>query len=67
MKAALIPGLVAGVLVGWRWKLAHRAWLDWRRTVASVPILRRLYRRHALLSLLWGAAVIVAVVAVLHL
>lgn len=67
MKAALIPGIMIGVLAGWRWKHAHRAWRDWKSAAAAVPVLRRLFRRHALLSLLWGVAVIVAVVAVLHL
>lgn len=60
MGAVLLIGALAGVLAGWRWKLMHRAWADWRRAVASIPGLRRAFYRHGGWSALWVAAALAA-------
>ncbi len=53
MGAILLVGAFLGVLAGWRWKLMHRAWADWRRAVAGIPGLRRTFCRHSGWSALW--------------
>ncbi|HEX4611188.1 MAG TPA: hypothetical protein VH092_23555 [Urbifossiella sp.] len=47
MGAVLLIGAVLGVLAGWRFKVTHYAWFEWRKTVAAVPILRKLFYRSA--------------------
>ena len=56
----LLFGAFLGVLAGWRWKLMHRAWRDWRRAVAGIPGLRGAFCRHFGWSALWVIAALLA-------
>lgn len=61
MQAVVVVGLALGVLAGWRFKLMHRAWVEWRKTAASIPGLRKVFWGHGWLTLLWLVALIVVV------
>jgi hypothetical protein len=54
VAAVLSVGLILGAFAGWAWHRAHRTWKDWRRAVAGVGALRRLFWRHGFQGALWG-------------
>lgn len=56
----LLAGAIAGVFAGWRWKHTHRAFRDWRDSIARVSGLRRIFYRSGWRSLLWAVAAVVA-------
>ena len=62
----LLAGVVIGILAGWRFKHSHRAWEDWRRALAAIPLLRRAFYRSGWWSLVWLVAGIVVLWAVLR-
>ena len=57
----LLLGAFVGVLAGWRFKLGHRAFWDWRGAKASAKKYRNAFFRHGGWSILWGAGTLVAV------
>lgn len=64
----LLLGALIGICAGWRFKHSHRAWRDWRRTLASIPGLRRGFYRSFWWSAVWVIAALLAVWAgLLHL
>ena len=62
----LLIGAIIGAFAGWRFKLAHRAWRDWRTTRAAVPRLRSAFYGHSRWSAVWVVAAVLAVLAALH-
>ena len=61
MGILLLAGAMIGVFAGWRFKLGHRAFWDWRNAKASAKRYRNAFFRHGGWSILWGAGALVAV------
>lgn len=66
MRAVLLIGAVAGVLMGWRFKATHQAWADWRKAITAVPILRKVFYRSARAVAGWVIAALVLVIIAVH-
>ncbi len=60
MGGILLIGAIVGGFAGWRWKLAHRAWRDWRTAVAAVPRLRGAFFLHGRWSSVWVIGTLIA-------
>lgn len=59
MGAIFLIGAIVGVLAGWRWKHAHRAFRDWRDAVARIPRLRHIFYGSGWWSLLWALGALI--------
>jgi hypothetical protein len=66
----VIAAGVICVVIGWHWKLMHRAWQDLSQTKAQakgkLPALKAARSQHTAKALGFGLIVVVILIAVIH-
>ena len=67
LRVVALVALAVGAYAGWRWKVAHGAYAEWRKTVAAVPILRKLFIAHGRRAIGWGVVLVLVGLAALKL
>jgi hypothetical protein len=66
---AVVAGAIC-VVIGWHWKLMHRAWQDLSQTRAQargkIPALKAARSHHTAKALVFGVIAVAFLIAVIH-